>query len=242
MKKGLLLTAYNRPKYLKQTLESWGKVRDFKRWPLHVLLEPSEVQDEMIQIIRDTDHPNIRLSINPYRYGVLKNPFVGMDRMFRIRNYDFVVRLEDDIIVSSDILEYFDWASYVFEDDPRIALVQAMSGKQGLEEGVEVTDGFSPWDWGTWKDRWLNKIGPTWDLDYSTYNGTPGNQSGWDWNLNTRLLPKWNMQVVQPLASRSFHIGAEGTHAFGELQNHAPGYKDERDSFEYRLIHSAHAA
>lgn len=234
MKAALLLTAYNRPQYLRETLESWSKVRNFKHWPLHVQLEPSDKQDEMIEILRQIDHPRLFITVNNSLQGVLKNPWTGFDRLFRAKRYDFVVRMEDDIVVSTDILEYFEWAMTHFKEDEKVLLVQAESGEYGDENLVELSTGFSPYVWGTWQDRWVNKIGPTWDLDYSTYNGYPGRQSGWDWNLNTRLIPKWGMKLVKPIASRALHIGLQGTHA-SETELSSNSYKAERSSTSYLL-------
>jgi glycosyltransferase involved in cell wall biosynthesis len=233
MKKAIVLTAYNRPEYLSETLESWNQVRGLEDWDFFVFVDPSDRQWEVVQTLGVLDVTK-SIQINPERYGVLLNPWVAFETTFG-RGYDFVLRIEDDIVVSDDILEYFNWAIEEFRDNPKVALVQAMSDGVGSESGVEFESGFSPWNWGTWRDRWFTLIGPSWDRDYSTFNDRPGNQAGWDWNLNTRLLPQWGMVVAQPKESRTQHIGVQGTHATPELFHQAPGFKPERPSVRYRI-------
>jgi hypothetical protein len=229
MKHAILLTAYNRADYLVETLQSWADVRGIENWPVHVMLEPSENKDEMIQVLRQHGLPEMRVTVNPTRYGVLKNPYIGFHRLFNDRGYDFVFRIEDDVLVSDDILEYVGWAAEEFQSKEDIALVQAFSGDDSDDVSKVLVNGnFAPWNWGTWSDRWVHYIGPTWDQDYSTYNDRPGNQSGWDWNLNTRVLPSLNLSLVRPAVSRTDHIGAQGTHATG-VRTETPSFARHRE-------------
>lgn len=174
MKRAMFLTAYDRPQYLIETLKSLRAVRGFTEWPLYVKIEPSHMQEALLDIVRELEHPDIHVNVNPQRYGVLHHPWVGFEQLFS--RYDFVVRLEDDLPVSSDLLEYFEWASEVYEFHPRVATVLGYTEEDGSDDGVRLSAEFCPWVWGTWRDRWKSVIGPTWDHDYSTYNGYPGNQ------------------------------------------------------------------
>lgn len=231
MKRALLLTAYNRPEYLREVLDSWSRVREIDQWPLHVMLDPSDKTDEMIDVIRSSGL-RARTSINPTRFGVLKNPYVGFDRMFNAKGYEFVFRIEDDIVVSTDILEYVTWASNRYQYDDHVAIVQAASSDPagGSPDEVVVDGDFSPWNWGTWRWWWNRVIGPTWDLDYSTNNGVPGQESGWDWNLNKRVMPQHQLQVVRPRVSRSDSIGLHGVHSTPSIHQHMPSFVAEQPS------------
>lgn len=229
MKKALLLTAYDRVEYLEQTLQSWQQVRDFENWALHVMLEPSPVQEQMIDILYKYAHDKTFISINPRKYGVLHAPWVGFERLFR--TYDFVVRIEDDLIVSTDILEYFDFCSELTLPD-NVVTVHGYTPKSLSEYSVHPEQRFDPWVWGTWRKPWQEIIGPSWDHDYSTYNIMPGYQSGWDWNLNTRIFPKLDLFGLYPGQSRVQNIGMYGVHGTPDNFTQSPSFvQDRRESW-----------
>jgi len=221
MRRALFLTAYNRPDYLRDSLVSWESVQGLEGWTVLATIEPSPLQSAVSDIIRsfsDRMGIDIELTINPERYGVLRHPWVVFERLFS-EGFDFVVRTEDDIVVSDDILKFFEWSSEHFEHDPEIATVNAfntMTSDPTQPDVVQRSRQFSPLVWGTWRDRWEQVISPTWDHDYSTFNDYPGHQSGWDWNLNTRVLPQRGLRCAVPCAPRSDHIGVVGTHGTAE--------------------------
>lgn len=239
MKRALFLTAYNRPEYLRDSLTSWESVSDLDGWRFFATVEPSPKQDEICEILHDFESRvgvGMEVRINPERYGVSRHPWVIFESLFT-DGFDFVVRTEDDIVVSSDILRFFRWSSETFERDPEIATVNAfntMTSDPSQPGIVQTSTQFSPLVWGTWRDRWERVIGPTWDHDYSTYNGHPGNQSGWDWNLNTRILPKLGLKCAVPSAPRSDHIGVVGTHGTRENFFRNPHFSQHWEATEFR--------
>lgn len=212
----VFLTAYDRLTYLQQVLYTWDQARGQENWDFVAMIEPSSVTQQVVEEFEEfkdrTNFRNFTIAINPQVYGVLHHPWVGFERFFGLGQYDFVVRAEDDLVVSDDILEYFDWTSNEYKNDPQVATIHAFTHDDGPLNSVVKSTQFSPWVWGTWKDRWQSLLGPTWDHDYSTYNLYPGNQSGWDWNLNSRVFPQNNLRSVAPLRSRSDNIGVNGIH------------------------------
>lgn len=239
MRRALFLTAFNRPDYLRDSLVSWESVQGLEEWHFLATIEPSSFQEEVSDIIRDfagRRGVEIELTINPERYGVLRHPWVVFERLFS-EGFDFVVRTEDDIVVSDDALRFFEWSSEWFEHDPTVATVNAFNtatSDPSRPEIVQRSSQFSPLVWGTWRDRWEQVIGPTWDHDYSTFNGVPGNQSGWDWNLNTRVLPQRGLHCAVPLAPRSDHIGVVGTHGTPSNFFRHPHFQPSWGSPEFR--------
>ena len=241
MKRAIFLTAYNRLNYLQETLDSWSRVRGLKDWHFVASIEPSSFQDQVVEefteFARKVGLDSIEIRINPERYGVLSHPWQGFQDLLDRRNFDFAVRAEDDLVVSDDILEYFTWASETYRNDPRVATVNAFSLVDSTDTHAVVhDDGFSAWLWGTWADRWNTYLVSTWDHDYSTFNGSPGNQSGWDWNLDTRVFPTFDVHSVRPEVSRVDNIGVYGVHGTEEnfiqaasfSRHHEPGIFFER--------------
>lgn len=233
MNKELTFTAYFRVNYLKEAVASWNQADGILDWPVSYLLEPTTepIEDAMIDEFHRLEAKSLLGVVNDHRLGVLRNPHAALTAAFAGGN-DFVVLSEDDIVVSDDVLEYFDWAMKAYEEDKSVLAVLAYS-RISLEAGaqdpsaVSRTKVFCPLTWGTWKDRWEEIIEPNWDLDYSS--GMPdGSCAGWDWNM-MRVAVRENKDFLYPLASRSNHIGKHGgthtsEHSFPESQ--AGTFKD----------------
>lgn len=237
--KAIAFTAYNRVDYLDRVLDSWRKVRGLSDWHLFASIDPSpqsaEVANRFTQFIRDTHIGDAVVLIQPEHQGVLHHPWVAFESLFGA-GCDFVLRVEDDLVVSDDILEYFTWAAETFQPDPSVAAVVGYATGPGEDPAkARQLPSFSPWNWGTWKDRWAQYIGPTWDHDYSTFNGSPGNQSGWDWNLNTRVLPSLSKSCVFPEMSRVQNIGQRGTHAQPHDFPQSPSFRESFGTVNYSL-------
>jgi len=233
MRKALFLTAYNRVPYLQQTLASWEHVRGQEEWDFVASIEPSPIQqqiyEELEEFVAKSKFGTADIRINQNVEGVLHHPWMCFQGLFDFGRYDFVARAEDDLVVADDILEFFSWAAESYKGDPQVATVHAYSQRKGPINAVYKSEAFSPWLWGTWRNRWLDLIGPTWDHDYSTYNDFPGNQSGWDWNLNTRIFPEMDLRSIVPVCSRADNIGVWGVHGTesnfeqsGNFQFHYP--------------------
>ena len=239
MRRALVLTAFDRPQYLRETLISWLKVRGLNDWHIIARIEPGPLQGEIYDLLwhfqEESQHPTMDIIVNPERYGVLHHPWVAFDELFA-EGYDFVVRTEDDLVVSDDILEYFTWASEYYASADSVATVHASTELDREPEAVQEQASFNPWVWGTWRETWTGLIGPTWDHDYSTYNDFPGNQSGWDWNLDTRVLPKYGLRGAFPGKSRVRNIGVVGVHGTPENHYTSPSFQAAFGVLQYRPV------
>lgn len=243
MKRALFFTVYDRPHYFAPTLSSWSNVRGLERWHVVFRIEPSEAQDVMVRLIeqfvevmRLTDY---KIVVNERRLGVLHHPWVGFEELFS--EYDFVVRAEDDLVVSTDILEYLEWASIRYRMESNVGAVHSYSmdrreDTEDQDSDVVLRPWFNPLIWGTWKDRWVEVIRDTWDHDYSTFNGHPGLESGWDWNLNTRIFPEYGLLCAHPCQSRTDHIGVHGTHGNEENFRSAETFRMSRPETVYQAL------
>ena len=235
----LLLTAFDRPHYLAPVLDAWAGVRGVQDWHLRVAVEPSAVQDEVVGLVRAfvrrTGHADTEVVVNPVRLGVLENPYVHLAALFGA-GHGFVVRAEDDLLVSDDVLELFAHVATAYADQPDVATAHAFSPDPPGPGAAELvrSSAFCPWVWGTWRDRWLDLVGPTWDRDYSTYNVSPGFETGWDWNLDTRVFPAHGLCAVAPAVSRVQNIGAVGEHGTPDDLVPAPTFRAHQPAQVYR--------
>lgn len=219
MKRAAVMTVYQRPFYLKPVLDAWEKVRGVENWPFIFMVEETATADAMISIIEAFDHPNKTIIRNEGKLGVLRNPHAGLSRAFDA-GYDFVALIEEDLLPASSIIEYFEMGSKICERNRQILAVCAQGEDKGDPYGIETRESFKVWLWGTWRDRWEGIIRDTWDLDYSTGSGF---DSGWDWNLDIRILPKLGMSCLFPKQPLVDNLGQWlGVHA------HPDHYEESR--------------
>lgn len=230
----LVFTAYQRPFYWEPVLTQWKTVRGFHDWTPTVFLEPSPSREAMIRISHEA---GVYVHANPRRNGVLHNPWVALNTAFEHwTRPEFVVLAEEDILPSDDILEYFTWAADEYRNDSILAICAASFHETVAPENeyrVQQHKQFCPLIWGTWRDRWEYVLRDTWDHDYSS--GTPdAPQSGWDWNINLRIMQGWD--IISPWASRSTHIGEHlGVHTtqFSFPGSVAKTYQPHREPSPY---------
>lgn len=238
MTKALFFTAFDRPDYLRQTLDSWEKVRGIQDWHVQLRIEPSPRQQEikdMFQLFAETMMlPSYEVVTNPEVYGVLHHPYVAFRDLFL--DHEFVVRAEDDLRVSDDTLEYFEWAEQRYRVERGVATVHGFSRGVGHADDVLIAPDFNPWLWGTWRPVWDTVFEHTWDHHYSTYNVSPGMQSGWDWNLRTRIFPKYGYQGVFPVCSRVDNIGLWGVHGTPDNHETAISFQETYGRVKYREL------
>jgi hypothetical protein len=254
----LVCTAWRRPEYLEKTLASWATARGVGRLGgLVVALGPSGVEARQEEIIRlaPLGQPADKIHLRPDSDAARNSP--GMHRALGealtwVRDElhpKAIICAEEDIIVSSDVLEYMGWALSRFETDPLVATVCAHDvggsgwdipgiGQLGInapQDQVTLTDYFSPWVWGTWTGRKLDLLLDQWDWDAN--KGDRPHTNGYDWAI-MRLVHDRGLLSVVPRASRSQNIGRDGGYyARPELfdDTQSASFRKHRDPVVYRL-------
>lgn len=213
------MTAHRRPGYLRRALESWSRARGVGDLALfYVSLDASDRVAEMTEVLRNASFPVMlkrHYLLNFPARGVSVNPVEAGSAVFRDNpDVDFLVLAEEDLLVADDVLEYMAWGAERFRGCPEVLAVRAHPGAEGRDAGAcRLSSGFSPWVWGTWRDRWTGILEPTWDRDYSTGDGQC-RQAGFDWNIDQRVMPRRGLKCVVPEVSRSQNIGEhDGVHA-----------------------------
>lgn len=217
----IAFTVNNRPDYLRQTLESWSKVRGIGDWVLIFACEPG--CPESVEVCKSVDFASAVIATSQRRQGVLRNPWLALDHAFGVAPdlhgpHDFAVLAEEDLIVSPDVLEYFTWCQR-YADDPSVLGVttyqhhEQTDGLQGVGPADwSRDDQWHFWVWGTWRDRWQSLLRDSWDTAYEENGGGP-NQRGFDWKIRNTLVVGQGMHMIAPSLSRSQHIGKfGGTH------------------------------
>jgi hypothetical protein len=202
MKQVIVFTAFNRPLYLSQTLESWSHARGISETLLDFHIEPGCT--DVDEVCEDVDFASTVLHVNPTRLGIQRNPFNALNCGFAWQESpsasDFVILAEDDFVVSTDTLEWFAWAREEFYHDERVMLVSSNQYEEqpgGLAQSLLIP-WFPGWVWGTWRDRW-ESIAADWTFEYE--------HNGWDWRITDHWCGEMGKVCVVPAISRSQHIG-----------------------------------
>jgi hypothetical protein len=252
----VMTTAWRRPYYFERVLESWaaadgiGEIRRFV-----IALGPTDRYDAQVELIEKmwprfgcpvdvVDQSPRALKVSGPHTAIAE----AITGCFADPAVEFVVAGEEDVQVSSDILTYMQWAATALKGDRSVLIACAHSRNgQGWDlpllardagadqEAVRLRRYFNPWGWGTWRDRWETVLEPEWDYEC---NSGGAMTSGYDWNVQQRILPRHKMRCAVPDASRSQNIGKEEgwasrpeTFALAE----AFSFRERRDSPAYRL-------
>jgi len=210
MKKAIIFTVFDRVQYLKEALDSWEQVRNKNSYDIYFKIEPSDHQQSIFDVIDNFDNHRESISHKLLNKNIIGNGFNTWESFeYLFTKYDFVILAEDDIVVSKDIIEYFDSTEPLFRDDDEVAIISANTKLMSDNPSKVIREqGFNGLVWGTWKKYWINYFRDNWDKDYSSDT----EKCGWDWHLNLRIMPSNGLKNINPLASRSNHIGVNGIH------------------------------
>jgi hypothetical protein len=217
------LTAYRRPMYLAQTLEGWSKVKgvNYLR-QFAVALRPSDRARENLEVIKLAQTwfripITLRMQSSLAMFGGPHSAIAWMvSQAFADPQVDFVVASEEDVLPSDDALLFMRWAARFQKRSDVLAVCAHSQSGQGWDAHEPADDAdadqaivrllpyYNAWCWGTWRETWNNLLLPDWD--WTCTSGGP-TTSGYDWNIQQRILPKHGGLCVVPDASRSQNIG-----------------------------------
>lgn len=194
----ITVSGYNRPRYLERTLAALARCDGVQDCTVAVLLDPCEETDEQAAMAT-------RYGWHCAVYNVRQGCNLAIGKAFGYgfadERADFHVHLEDDTVPTRDCLRWFAWARDRYRGDPSVLNVsgyQRISNRRLAECGLRRW--FTPWGWGTWRDRW-----------YGLAAGWAARDPSWDVQVNHVL--RAGRHEVFPTVSRIQNIGAErGTH------------------------------
>lgn len=195
----ITVSGYNRPAYLAQTLAALRGCDGIEACTVAVLLDPCEETLHSAALAAKYGFECLTYS---QRVGCNHAIRSAMDYGFGQMGSEFHLHLEDDTVPTRDALRWFAWAAEAYRDEARILNV---SGYQRVSNGCPYECGarrwFTPWGWGTWRDRWLG-LAAGWVRDDAT-----------SWDVVVNHVLRAGRAEVFPTVSRIQNIGAEqGTH------------------------------
>jgi len=211
----VVFVGYNRPEFFRQTMESWAPVLTNSPYDPVLFLEPSPRQTEMADIFA----PFGQVRVNDHVLGINVNNWHAISCVLdEDPTVDAVVLAEDDVVVSDDVMAYFEWALNTYRADAEIMTVgafESLARLDGLPDNAVVRHAwFWPWVWGTWRNRWDRFLRGQWSFDPEV--------QGWDDQV-WRVMDSNGRKSIIPIGSRADHIGTTGVHMLPGLMEGTRG-------------------
>ena len=214
MKINIAISAYNRPEYSRRSLAAILGAKGYspEKYAIYCSIdcdENGETNDEVFSLYARHGFTH---SITTKKLGCNYNVKRALDIAWE-DNPDFVLLIEDDIIISDDALQYVEWAAKKYKDDLSVRTVGLWKSKNGWDFSKPLSKSemfkineqvwFTCWGWGTWSDRW-KEMKDTWTT------GNDSHKTSWDVVLYNHLKER---KEVVPSISRAYNCGEfGGTH------------------------------
>lgn len=194
----VVMTLCNRPHYTKRVLEGLAKCDGSNGVNVILCVEPGN--DAVMNLALGFRHPCTVVQ-NKRKLGCNTNTFMALSHGFE--QSDRVIALEDDTVPGTDFLTFMRWALEKYQDEEGVFSV---SGYQRTQQD-EITrtldvvreNWFTPWGWGTWRDRW-DKVCKQW----------PARDEEISWDTVIHRLRIESRCEVRPVVARIQNIGADG--------------------------------
>lgn len=214
----VVMVAYNRPGYMKQSFESLlsahRKDTSFrKKFPLFISQDGKDkrVRDFARSLAPDVtyiNHIEERAPVPPNRkeriayYRIANHYKFIMQQLFDCRNYERLIIVEDDMLFAPDFFPYFEATAKILDEDRSLWCVSSWNdhGQKRLTHEprrIVRSDFFPGLGWMLRRDTW-NSLRDSWPQAY------------WDDWMRTSPVRK-GRQCLRPEVCRTYNFGAEGS-------------------------------
>ena len=189
-KTAICMISFNRPDYLKQCVGSlltqrnapdvdWYLFNDGWQLTNGQVVTPKERVLQCVDVFSEAKLPGYKeVHLRPTNYGIARNQWEAFEYLFMVKNYEQIIIVEDDLVVSMDWMRLTHVLLDQFGNQKSIATVQASCTGGWHRELVDKAPyntsmciGKPHW-WGTgmWRDRWVI-IRPTFKEYYDFVKG-----------------------------------------------------------------------
>jgi len=161
----IVLFVYKRPIHTQKVLESLIQNNEAKDSILYVFADGAKNENDSIeleklalvkQIINSfkNNFQSIEFIEREKNWGLANNVIDGISTV--LKEYQKVIVLEDDIVVSNGFLKYMNEALLIYENCPNVATIQGFQFPIKFNSKVETYFDYAVgcWGWATWKNRW----------------------------------------------------------------------------------------
>jgi glycosyltransferase involved in cell wall biosynthesis len=211
MKINIAISAYNRPEYLQRCISALYGAKGFStdKYDIFCVMDCFEDGSFNNNVLDVFFYNRLVPHITPKKLGCNYTIKKALE-MAWADNPDFVLMLEDDIIISDDALQYIEWAANKYKDDGSVRTIGLWGHDDGWKLGSPLPDNesgkvmrqnyFTCWGWGTWKDRWK-------EMNTNWTTGNDSHDTSWDVIVSSHLGDRVE---ILPSLSRAYNCGEHG--------------------------------
>jgi hypothetical protein len=189
---------WNRPHYLRRTLDYWSKVRGIQDAVLEFHCEPG--CDESVGLCESVDFAERLVLVNQERLGHAMNVQKSMD--CALDRTDYAIQAVEDFLPAADLLELHAWHRDNYRDD--VTVLALTSGRDVPADG----GGLAP----VWRSQLIGALSgfhrEKWQLLSARW---PEGFSNWWWWVDERWCMTDGWDVLFPALSRAEDIGEFGS-------------------------------
>lgn len=244
----IAMFVYNRVDHAQKTIEALKKNRGIEKTQLFLFCDAAknEKATDAVKAVHafarslgnDSAFAQVHLTFAQKNKGLANSIIAGVSQVIALTGA--VIVLEDDLVTSTDFLEYMNAALSYFQQDQRIWSISGYGPPIKLPKGPQretyLTGRGCSWGWATWQDRW-EKV--DWQVSrYEEFIKDPWmrrrfNATGTDMTpmlraqregRNDSWAIRWcfeqflrKMYTVYPVESRLQNIGIDGSGTHGAL-------------------------
>lgn len=214
MKKTITIVTNNRPDYFARMYATL--IPQFQDWDIYVFSEPPATG--ILDVPPKDLPPRLRHIINGRRMGVHLNPFNALWYAFNDEKSDFNLHIEEDLLLSPDLVNMVDWYAVHAEEHPHAIALCPYAETTRPDTGADTlfwVNGWTSMSYAMTAKNWRNFFVRHFFDDFR----------GWDWSLSVAIQKSIRYGVLCPYFSRVMHIGAQGEHVFPSQQEQLFGNK-----------------
>jgi hypothetical protein len=212
MKINIAISAYNRPEYSRRSLAAIFGAKGFsvEKYKIFCVIDCYEDGSYNQEVYDVYATFGIATFVVKEKHGCNYTIKKALESAWK-DGPDFVLMIEDDIIISDDAFEYIEWAAERYKDDPSVRTIGLWGHDNQPSIPISPKDYgkvmrqnyFTCWGWGTWKDRW-EEMNHTWTTGDDSHN------TSWDVIVSSHLGERVE---ILPVISRAYNCGENnGTH------------------------------
>lgn len=162
----VIVFAYNRPHHLQRTLDALNANKLASDTELFVFVDGAKNEndngkvDETKRVLKDFEQRSrfqkIEVTASDVNKGLANSVIFGVTRV--LERYETVIVVEDDIVVSSDFLQYMNDCLTFYCDDERIGAISAYTPAfkvpSAYPHDLFLSKRGNSWGWATWRTVW----------------------------------------------------------------------------------------
>jgi glycosyltransferase involved in cell wall biosynthesis len=251
MYKSVTIAAYNRPDNLRMLIDSLrNQTTEWDEWSVFVRVDAGgELFDQVVETTQQIDFAPYRVFWPAQNEGVNNNTYWLMHHVFENLDADYNLYLEDDLLLSPDVLALANW--YIENEQKLLAVdgiadigalclckLQSKFSDENLSNNAAslfFSRAFVGWGFLMGQRQWHQYGKPSWHNSRALL----GRDGMWD-NAVAQYIRQCDTKVYNlfPALSRVTNTGREGVHFTAETYDRMMGthtYQQEHETFAYYL-------